>query len=932
MASSQLEFKDTLIKAVKTLVERPADPLPQVLAEVDPDGPWAKLALKVGDLKNEAGRPEISVPLLDKTLSKAKTGGGSQEWSAGVSAGAALSVDLHSPEEAQQLGLSPADGHSLVAYGVDLTLGGELKGSGKVGSWGKLGLGASARLEGRARWYVQAGHGDRVIEALLSASRHWLMPWDLQGMLRLAGGTDWCGQELALEGQAQLALDLSGGREAAGWTYGLDGQKVKIGLSVGVEAGFATTYDSRFRLTAMSEPAPDGSGVFGVRVRLVDEKASETSSRFQLSAGIDFSALVANAERVLRAAWPELDSALLDRLVKPGSAIHAKLQALIEDRFDGDLAGVVALLAGGDVPEGLRESLVGKLTGGLADRLDASLGQINAGQADAASVTQRWLAGLLGAAAAQTTIDDKIVAAVQEAIEEATDGLKQGIADLGKKIDEAGGKPVDALLARLGELGAHLKAIWAQLDAHPVPARIAKALDRYAAARDKVLGALAQGQRAKINLTLALEQTETRSSNALFEAWFRPDAVPTVEAERLFHALYSGRMLGLQALVAAAQSVGAIADPKGWLHTTLQRVRHQRLTLNFFGREFSSRKSLFLDVALSIDPVTGNLTAARAGVAVEGAIANPWKNRTARVGVVLTMERDAGGAPAVSTAVHGAFMAVQERSNRATVQALIDGWTDAVGAARVDVQRQLGAPPPSDVAGAQRFWRSLTLAVPLELPAADWLRFSALAPEDIDRVALQVALDIFDRYHRDDGRLFPGISPRQQLLSLAGAVLNRSHPTVADIGQYLERFPKFYVGLSGIGDTLGLDVRKTHGTPDQGGSLYLLFQRLAAVVRAPRRVQALVARAAEVIQGQAATADPALLEDRLDRILQDLQDALSPVAVASETWLAKGFGGGKDETVPWAFTAFVVAMVRLSGRPVPAPIGQAGDGAPIALV
>lgn len=42
-----------------------------------------------------------------------------------------------------------------------------------------------------------------------------------------------------------------------------------------------------------------------------------------------------------------------------------------------------------------------------------------------------------------------------------------------------------------------------------------------------------------------------------------------------------------------------------------------------------------------------------------------------------------------------------------------------------------------------------------------------------------------------------------------------------------------------------------------------------------------------------------------DYILQKMQQALSPVALVSETWLGVGVGGAEDEPISWPFTSFL---------------------------
>ncbi|MGM9491403.1 hypothetical protein [Ideonella sp. YS5] len=939
MANDKLQLDDKLLQAALGFVQNPADPLPAVLKAVAPEGPWDKLALRIGALPGQPGAAEIELPLLDEAamVDRVSSAASAWQWSAGVQARAAVAIDLLAPEEAAALPAAPDGGHSVLAYSIHASLGGQLQGSVPISAWGQVGVGASGRRDVELRWYVQAPDDQRVVQALADAARRWALPFDLQALLRLAGDTDWRGMELALDGQAQIEWSAAAGRSVAGWTVGLDGSKAAIGLSVGVQAGGSFSRDSHFRLSALRErdPTRPADGAFGLRIKLHDEKLSTRSANFRLSATADFSAVTASAERALRAAWPALDSPLLDQLVQPGTAIAGQIQKLIDSHLDGDLAGLVSTLVGGTPPAGLREQLVGKLTSPLVDVLDRALGDIAAGRARVDRLVADWLARLLGPSASLTTVDDRITAAVNQALAQATEGLSGGIQKLETAITEAVGKPIDALLDRLGEFGLQLQKSLQALDGNPVSAAIADALDKYSTARDRLLAALGDAQKAKIDAALAIEQLSRHGSEAVVELWLRGGEM-TPEAERLYHAICAGRLRALPELLAAGRTAGVVQDAKGWLLASAERTRTERVTLSFFGLAFESRTSLLSGLSLKADLITGNLLVATASASVETAISNPWKNRSARLGVAIAFERDEAGQGLVATSLDGAFTAQHEKSSRPVVQALLDNYCETVGAHRIDAAALLGAPPDSDKVASARFWRALTLAVPIALSAAEWRLFAGLDPALVRQTALQATLDAADRRYRHDSII--SSTARGDLAQLAAEVLDRRKPTDADIGDYLALYPHAYINAFSAPDVaprVGLQIAQVLGPLSRPTRRFLAFQRIAAVARAPSLLRELAAEAGRLLAAPDAGRDPVALRRQLEPLLLKMQQALSPVAVVSETWLAKGLAGADDEPIAWPFTCFLLTMARLVGRPIPpafVPIAQVADGPPQPLL
>ncbi len=924
------------LAAMKALIENPADPVPDLLKALDPNGRWNVMTQKVSGVAATAGATEFQLPLFDASAATEGTLGGDWTWNASVSAKAALSIDVLTEEEEGLLPLRSDGSHTMVAYGAEIAFGGELGLGVKVPAWGSLKAGASGQRSASLRWYVQAKNDATLFDALDSARRHFAWPHDLRAMLRLADRTDWFGLDMALDGSAKLELAFDAGK-STGWTFGKGGEGSTVGLSFGVKAGFSTEHGSKWRLSAMVEPRrqENGEDVLGVRVKLHDDRSRTGRASLQLSAGADFSAAVASAERALRANWPELDSDLVDALVQPGTAVSGRIRELIDQNLDGGLKDLATVLTGGQPAADLRKAIVDKLTGHLADVLDGALGDISAGQAKVDELVTSWLARLLGSSAAAAQAGAGVRQLVTDALANATAGLTQGITDLKARIAGKAQAVVDAELAKLGELGDQFDQGLAQLDKNKVSAAIKKAVDRYAQLRQKLLSELADGQRAKLTLALGLEQVDRSASEALFEVWFRAGDTAAPAAERLYGALCGGRLLELPGLVAAAAEAGAIQGAAGWLLATRETLRTERATLNFFGMELGGQATWLRQVSIKADLITGNLLAARAGASVETAIHNPWKDRSTRLGLTLEVNvTDTGTALAVG--MDGAFTARAEKTDRRKVQDLLDGYADAIGARRFDIGSVLPLPGHGgDAIGEADFWRDLTLAVPVRLTSAQWTQFQQKDAGDVERMALHDALAAFARRYKPDS-LFSD-DPVRDLREHIKAVSNFSAVNDGEILAYLRLFPARPVALGNVAraaEDVGITALNDNAF-HPGSRRFRAFHRLAATVRAPVRVRELTLQAAAVCSALRRPVDPRAASQALDPLLEQMQLALAPVALVSETWTGVGWLGASDEGISWPFASFVVTMARLAGMDVPpgfAPVAQVRNGAPVRLV
>lgn len=936
---SLLNVQPKTLELLLALAKDPSSAVPAALLALDPDGPWDLLTQRLGSaqLKALANQAELSLPLLDESSSHVGALSSKWVWSASVDLNARLAIDLLAEEDLAELGIQPDTGQTLVAYGASLAFGGSLGAETSATAWGSAGASVGGRRSTAVRWFVQARQGDLLLHALNSAQAHFVSPDDLQSMIRLANRTDWFGLEMALQGEAQLALDVEAKAAGTGWTFSMDGEQSSVGLSAGLDASFKARRASDWVLRVTAVPLSDGGSRLGLRVSLHDLRLRHQQAAVSFNAGADFSAVTASAERVLRAAWPELDSDLLDALARPGTALGGKLASLIEEKLDGPLKDLATLLTGGGGGDALKKQLAEKLSGGLGDVLDGAVADISAGKADVNRALAEWLKRVLGSAAGALTIVDDLKAVVAGALNQATQGLEDAIARLKHKIVGQSQDKVDALLKTLGELGAQFEGALDRVDDNTAAQAIRAAIARYGDLRSKLSAKLTDATRQKVMLTLSGEWKRDTSDEAVVEVVFvppKPGHALAPEAELLYHAICGGRLLALPQLVAAAQRAGSIGSAHGWLLSTAKTLSTQRANLNFFGVLISSNTSWLREVGVKVDLVTGDLLMARGSLSVETSIANPWMNRKARLGVQLELEGGKPVTPVLTASLNGAFAAIAgDFASRDKVQDLLDAYAHSTGSQRVDVERMLDVPTG---AAGKKFWKELTLSIPVNLDAGQWRGFAERDSGEIDAVSLEVALRLFDRRYRPDS-LFSN-DPVADLAGYAAAYFDALGQSNAGLLAYLKQFPQGWVGrFSASSEALKLAIPAvvSGGALDRGGRIFMALQRLSATVQAPGRLQVLARQAADRVRSAPAPVDPQALRQSLDGILQKMQHVLAPVALVSETWLGIGVGAAEDEPVSWPFASFVTTMARLSGMPVPpgyVPVAQVAQGLPTKLL
>ncbi|MBQ0942965.1 hypothetical protein KAK07_06430 [Ideonella sp. 4Y16] len=886
---SPLQLSAQVLQSLPHWLAHPDQVLPEALARLDPDAPWHALVQPVQALP--PGAPALALPLLstERQTAPAALAGGA--WSAAAAASAQLSLSrLDRPLR--------DDGRVPIELAVRLDLQAQAGGHAAASV---LAVAADAAWTQRLvlRWQQALDPAVPLGAALVDLLAHGAWPQDLAGLVACAQDPHWLGLQLAWDGQAQLGLQLRSTWDAVGWQLALDGASARLGLSLGLAGTLRAERDTQWQLSVTPQTADDGTPLLAVDLH--DLRTRQRDAALTLSASADLSDLAAQAEQALQRASGAVEAALLDRLVRPGQAVVARLEALVAQAVDGPPAALA------------------QVRDDLAQALDQALPELLADQAlDAARLPpllQALLQRLPVPAARLPALVEGAAALAQAQLQDALQALSTAW--------QAHSAPLrDTFLARLGALGAQFDPLPEAADAAQALALAREALQRYAAQRQRLQTALQQAQRQRLALTLAGRWQQQRADEAMVSLRLALHTPPSAAEQQLQAALCSGRLARLGPLLEAARADGSLQDAQGWLQASAQSLSEQRVSLDLPDGQIGSQsrwsRSLQIRTALG----SGELIGGRAEAEVETAIAHRWKQRSARLGVQLALLTDApGGALRLAVALDGGFVAEREgRATRQRVQALLDDLAQAGVVPRRDLGHWLGL-SPAELDSAD--WRDLRLAWPLHLTPAQWQRFADQPPQAVDRVSLAALLPIFARRYARDA-LFSD-DPVADLCDLAGG------PDDEALLAWLRRFPERYVDRARVAtEAPRVNIVATHsgGLADRGTRQYLIAQRLAATVLAPSRLQALARQAQQALDGLPAPLDPAAARAALDPLLQRMQQVLAPVALASETWLAIGLGGAADEPVAWPLVGFAAAMAPLAGLPVPPgflPVLQWGE-------
>lgn len=920
MTTTRLPLNKRLLQEARQARENPQQAVSDALKKLSEKQQWPRLFVPVGELANEA-RPELSLPLLDDKTAIARDGFG-WNWQAEAGGSAVLDVDLLNAEQMGRFGVQALADHQALCYSATLGLNGRLAGKDKIAGWS---VGAALEGKGSVRldWFVQAPNPQKLTDAIVAASDYWLFPDDLPALLDLASrDRRFGGVSIGLQGTLQADLDAKAEAARTAWSYGLDGDKVALGMSVGVQADARLKLDGNYRLRVTPAKHRDqpADAPWGVKVQLHRDSTRHTEFGLDLDAGLGLTVSLASVERILRAPWPKADAAQLEALTLPGHAVLAGLRQRIASGLDnGELRALAGELVGPANLKPLRELLIGRLAEPLADELDRDVEALTTGRIDLAVLQQQWTRRLLGETNSHAD-DPGLRGLLADAVNQARQRFDQAVDEVEKQIAGAVASQLDKTLASLGELGARLKRVSAKLGQKAADrALLVKIVIEYSQARRSLQQALETAQRARIKLALGTEWQNREHSGLMFEAWFAPGSL-SAEAERLYHALSVGRLDGLNELAAAAQSKDAIRDVGGWLLAGGRRLRKTRIGIDLLGFSFGNTEQLLTELEIKTD-LSGRLLAATAQAGAETSVKNPWKDRRANLGIVANLGEDASGRRALSLELLGAFVAEQERTDRQSMQQLLDLLAATRGVPnRLNLPALLDA-PPDDAVNAKRFWRELTLALPVYLTAEEWQRYCQQGTRQIRLVFLRYGLRCLDACYREK-KPFRFDSPSQVIRECADR-------TVADAAalsveerllRYLDLYPAHYVSArspdSRIAAKVGFDGVVESGDlahKSDENFRFGVFHRLAAVLRSGVALAELSAALRQALDAQT-TDKPEEIRDRVEPHLTAMRDALSAVAVASQTFTAEGFGT-PDESLAWPFAIFTSAVAELAGHP-----------------
>lgn len=928
MPTRALQLNPALINTLARWSADPGAALPDLLAKAGASQTWQLLATPISGLRlNEGDEPEITVALLDKTGKHRATQGG-WTWNSSASASAALTIDVLDDEQAKSLGMVAAEGHAIVRYAAGLDLGAKTSGQRPLGAWGSAGASASLGAGSQMAWYVQAPRTQLLFMALQEATAYTRLPNELEALLALAGERSFWGLSLNLSGELAASFQAQVQAASTGWTYGLDGERVAIGLAVrgGLSGSLAVKGGMRLEVRPEQNPI---TRAWGLRVELHTTRSRSGSLAAEVGAALDLSALAQNAEKVLRAALPEVDAERLNRLTLPGTALGEHLQQAITRHVPQDLLAQAAqLLLGQGDETALREAVLAPLATRIGDFVDTQAAAVAQQQTVAEEAVSAWLQRLFGTGTATRALREALQQATQEALAEASGRMKGELETLAERVQGQTGAAVDAVLRPLGALGQEVAAALQALDTNAASKAVREGVARYHAKREKLLSALGDAAKAKIGATLALKVAWSRGGTLAFSARFMP-STELAAAHRLYQAVCSGRIALPGELIDAAAAEGSVEDASGWLTETAKLIRSGSLELNLFGADFSAGASRLLDMAFKTD-AWGRLVAAKTLAEAESHIRNRWLQRRAALSFSAQWASEDAGSGTLETALAGAYTAGGRRTTRRWVQSVADHHAVLVGGRMgADVAALLDAPADSDVAQAKAFWQSVTVGLTMDFSGEAWERFMARPADEVKAAFLRHTLRCMDREYADKTG-FERSTPSAELLLLAQDVLGVPGGGGLDAWRlaYLDRFSTRPAARTTSGDweRVGMGAMTVSGGLSARSSMhvrYVVFHRLAAVVRSAARLQTLAGELPATLTQAPAGTPPAALRRQVERPLRGMADALALFAVASTTLSGLGLLGAEDDGVHWTLHGFALAMAELCETSVPLPMATA---------
>jgi hypothetical protein len=408
-------------------------------------------------------------------------------------------------------------------------------------------------------------------------------------------------------------------------------------------------------------------------------------------------------------------------------------------------------------------------------------------------------------------------------------------------------------------------------------------------------------------LTAASTYQRTAGRKEVFSGFFVP-AADIRAAERLYRALWTGRLADLTDLVDAATASGALRNADGWLLQTMKTVRTDTMTITLLGQPFKWTKVKTADLSYKSD-LAGNLLAFSGKGSVENEVTNYWHSRTAALGVTVASAFDAAQPSRVSLALSGAYTASDQDMTDDAFTAMMASMSPMTGIPPGDSRALLGIPDSNSMRQKPAL-KGLTITLPIGIDEAGLRAFLGRTEAEIRRITVAQALVCLDAQLANTVA-FSDQLPSRELADRSRQVLGADLEGEARIARYLQNYPLGYDDMrmpdEGQLAKWGYAGEFRPGSPVQ--QRLRVFLRLAHVVNG---VVLLASACRELVElvARATPADREATVAASSRTLEQISRALAPMAVA-----AIGLAG--NETVPWPLATFGATMARLTGRPVP---------------
>jgi len=873
---------------------------------------WKPLALPLSDLLEDGTGTVVPLggPLQGKSLQT-----GAWTWAFGAQAELTLTADVLDAAQMGTLGLPVRSGFLTVRYAAKGTLGATLDGTASAGAWG-LSAGASASGNAAIEWYIAARQSERLGLALVAAVPFMAPPMDLQAQLARAGDFDYWGCSVDLDGQLQASLGAKASFTGSGWTWGFDGDKAKLGFSLGASANAKLAIGGKFRLRSLikSIGSVDGQERYGLEVALERLSTSSRSLALELSAGLDATALAASADAWLRRKLPDPAkySDELAILTHPGTALAEALEKELGKALTGNAFKPLLLVAAGfGDPEEAAQTLASALSARLIDLLDRASAAIATGGASAQSLTQAWIGAAFG------PLPPTVMQALQNFVQKQIDALGEkaatAIGALAAKINAAAGDAASAVLAPLGALGekiqAQLAAVTGKLNNAKIVGAITKALDDYAQLRESVLEALGDAQRAKVTLALAGSVQNTSSNQTFLRVTFAPTA-DSDAGRRLFDAMWTGRLDTLVPLIAAARAAGAVVgEPEGWLLLADRRLRTESVKINLFGLNIGDVRTRDSSVSLRGN-LTGDVIADGSATAQQEADSY-WISRHAQL-VMSATKDDAGGL--VDFALNGAFSARGKTLDKDQFERMWQALQTVTGGKGGRSLAEVVPLPDDGSLDLKGLLKSAAILLPLSFTGAEFRGFLSAPLQDLRRDLVTFGLRGMESEY---ARWWPKQTPRLFTLEKARDCLpDFAGDDTALLLAFLDRFPELPVQWrkdadmdAGVYPRLGM----SDGLRVKGSPLHLMLGRLFVLSYLLRGLEALTSqcRALEDLLRPVRLETMESVRGPAGKRMSEIASTLARYATSGEALV------GNEELVSWPFVALAATIASAAGRPLP---------------